>query len=671
MAKLPEPRRLLAWLALGLILLALCTTAIPPIWTHFRTFSWDDAEYLDHALAAYDHLAEYGLLGFPQYIMEQQRGVKPPLYIDTLALVLTLTGRARIVYAVGALSILAAGALALVLYGVFRKALGSRLEALCGTLLVISIPAVSHWAHQAYPDVQLTLLAVLAVALLLWQPVPRWWFAPALGLTMGLGLLAKTTFPVFTGLPILFWLAQSWRERRLLGRKLLLLAAAALIAAAVAATWYRHNLASALAYARNSYFQNPGYIPPIPQRIWMWTQFSMDQGVGYVLVALLGLAVVVGLVGLLRRQAGRPRAATLAPIVYYLLAAGPCMAMAMVTPTFAPNNRHILPALLMLAIVAYLLIVHLAARRVALVRWLVVLVALTQFVVARAANVPYPYERHVSGQALARLKQVFPAFHTMPPRYSGSPAVDLVMMAKAAQGLLPAKWYVTGNDGLVNASLLKMLARYYQAPVEFNYLTYFFWPDARCLERMAQTKQFDSVIVIYKHQSSYKDPLFNSLKQYDMVTSHVTNRANRFIPLPDASVVKSDYRLDLYVSDHQGQAGQGLRPLVANFSDAILLTGYQQRDGRLWVKAKKLRNLSYEYKLIVLATDEATKQTQRREQAPSVPWSTLDVGQELTFACALPPAGAAAPRLEVGLASMLDGRPLKLNNGQPSVRLAP
>jgi hypothetical protein len=203
--------------------------------------AWDDSFYLTSSLVMHDALAEGGLPGYVRQFRTIM-GTKPPLIAVLPTPVYLIFGRkprAALLVNLGCLLILFAS-----LYHLGKRH-ASRRAGLIALAVAATMPMFYGLSHWYLVECGLTAIVVMSIALMgEWKDSAGLRRLFLLGITCGLGLLMKFSFPVYVLIPLLYFVI---RERASLGPKTLFAAAAP--AVVLALPWYAFNFRSALATA--------------------------------------------------------------------------------------------------------------------------------------------------------------------------------------------------------------------------------------------------------------------------------------------------------------------------------------------------------------------------------------------------------------------------------------
>ncbi len=234
------------------LLLVLLTAAVgAAAWTREGNLAWDDADYLRRGLVVAREALGGGLLievpaGLYDGFLREQP--KPPLLVCWIALSRILTGpqtdlRPLIVLS----SAIPFGVLALAVWGVARRHAGATASRLSLLALAASPLSLSYGAQvMTETTLSLAVLAVLyATARALVAPRPS--TAAAVGIAIGLAMLAKLTIAMLLPLPALYALARLRRDPRVWDRRVL--AAFAIPVLLIAGPWYARNGREAVQFA--------------------------------------------------------------------------------------------------------------------------------------------------------------------------------------------------------------------------------------------------------------------------------------------------------------------------------------------------------------------------------------------------------------------------------------
>jgi hypothetical protein len=202
---------------------------------------WDMGRHGQNALRVYDQLTN-GALPLAARLTTISEGPDPyypPLYYWLSALPLALFGRSA--DAIASTGVLFAGVLNVSAFGIARRLAGFWAGVLA-CLVASSIPILFDFTHQVMLDFPLTAMVGLTLWLLCERPFDSLWRGALTGLTLGLGLLSKWTFPAFVAISFLYVLVHSVRapvqgaQRR--WHRWAAAALSAAVALAVALPWF-------------------------------------------------------------------------------------------------------------------------------------------------------------------------------------------------------------------------------------------------------------------------------------------------------------------------------------------------------------------------------------------------------------------------------------------------
>lgn len=432
-----------------------------------QILTWDDSEYARSALETVDYLGEYGLLSFPVWLTTGQHYGKPPLFVDTLALVLEFVGRGRLTTALGLLAVIDAALLLLAVYWFLRGVAPPGYRALT-MIAVAGLPCLARWEPAPYSDIQLAILALVTIAMLVKGPRSGW-----LGLVLGLGMLSKATFPALVGLPLLYWLLEEKDERV---ERLYRLLPALLIAAVIAAAWWLPNLAEARAYASLAY----GFKIDVDQRlgptILRWLQTGALEGLSWaVWLALIAALVARG--PFARRE-----------VRYLLLGAAPVLLISLPSP--GTSIRFWEPSCVLIAIAIMLLLqrakpgIVAAAAACLVAQWMFTLAVQTPALAAAM-------QANRTWQQVAPIEPALSALVPIPLTHVNF-VLDRVERCGPAA---PRNWYLSANDGDLNVPRLQLMAKMRRLPQHFDYAQLFAWSEDESRRRLREIEQQEAMLI--------------------------------------------------------------------------------------------------------------------------------------------------------------------------------
>jgi 4-amino-4-deoxy-L-arabinose transferase-like glycosyltransferase len=635
------PRRWQRWI-LALVLASYLTTALFAAHYGYSVFLWDDSEYVAEALDTADHVTSFGLPSWLGYIASAQHYSKPPLYVNLLALFIHLAGRARTPLAVGLLAAVTSALLGVAVFYVVRR-IASYWFAILSMLAIAGLPAVAQWAPAAFPDLQLTLCVVWAIAILLGEAGWFW-----LGLALGLGLLAKTTFPFFVLLPIAYWY---WLRRHESAARTRYLLKAGLVAAVIAAVWYPFNIGEALAYATHAAGGAQHAVLTFRGAMGEWMRISAKEGVGWTMLVLAGVAICF--LPTCKREILRfpgDRAAM------FLLGATPFFLIALTSPW--PNNRHPLPSLVLFAL-TFLVIIFWVAKTSrfggALMAFMII-GALGQWTLAKMAEIPWIAERVRFTNTGVRLAGLQPALSKLQP--SSTDLVEDVMdRAEALGPAAPSRWYLSGNTGYVNVPRLQLAAKVRQLPITFQWADYFDWTDEQIKSRLDSIAD-GSAILLVAHTGAKRERGDFLAQRSPWVQQRLTD----FRSLGEGNAVSIYATRTAY----EGLAA-AVDPVFADYSGHVQITGLKINSRTLLLRVRLVAPLACKYKLLLHAfgADDQMKSWDQKLDPPLCKWQPGDV-RLLKFE--LPEEYLQHPyRLELGFFDEADREhgypPLKLSGG--------
>jgi 4-amino-4-deoxy-L-arabinose transferase-like glycosyltransferase len=197
--------------------------------------SWDDGYYLTKSLELYDTLTDKGVAAYATALLRVMDS-KPPLIAALPTPIYLVAGRHyRAAYAINVLFLAMIFGAA---YGIAATYAGPRAGLIAVTALA-AIPVIYGLSHWYLVECGLTALVCVAIYLMTgWSESSGPGRAGLLGITCGLGLLMKASFPVYVLVPFAYF-AFRWRKTALPKRTLAAFFAAS---ALVAAPWYVVNV---------------------------------------------------------------------------------------------------------------------------------------------------------------------------------------------------------------------------------------------------------------------------------------------------------------------------------------------------------------------------------------------------------------------------------------------
>jgi 4-amino-4-deoxy-L-arabinose transferase-like glycosyltransferase len=647
---MPDPPRSWQRCILALVLASYLTTALFTAHYGYSVFLWDDSEYVAEALDTADHVTSFGLPSWLGYIAGAQHYSKPPLYVNALALFIHLVGRARTPLAVGLLAAVSSALLGIVVFSVLRR-ITSFWFSILSMLAIAGLPAVARWAPAAFPDLQLTLCVVWVIAILLAEA--NWFW---LGLALGLGLLAKITFPFFVLPPMMYWY---WRARHEWAARTRYLLKAGVVAAAIAAVWYPFNIGEALAYATHAAGGSQHAALTFREALSEWMKISAMQGVGLTMLVLLGVAVIA--LPTCRRNTLRfpdGRAAM------FLLGAVPFFLIALTSPW--PNNRHPLPSFVLFALAILVTIFWIAktSRFGGALMALMIIGALCQWTLAKMAEIPWIAERVQFTNTGAKLEWLQPALSELQPA-STDTVEEVLDRAQALGPAAPSRWYLSGNTGYFNVPRLQLAAKVRQLPIAFQWADYFDWTDEQIKSRLDSIANGSAILLVARTSAKRERGDFLVARG-----SWAERRLTDFQSLGEGSMVS------IYASRTAYEAITAtLAPAFADYSGRVQITGLKIGGRALLLRVKLLAPLACKYKLLVHAFG-ADNQMQIWDRSLDPPFCKWQPGDVRLLKFELPEVYLQQPyRLELGFFDEADREhgwpPLKLSGGGNVICIPP
>lgn len=559
------------------------------------SLNYDDSEYVYQAIDTTDRLNQAGLLSWPEIVYSHQHYGKPPLFVNTLAGAIELTGRERVMGGVrltlilSTLSLLAAVAL------VFTRIYGPA-GGLLAVLSTMALPAFISWAPRVVPDIQVAFLAFAAIAVLI--STHRGPLTPVssvlLGMLWGLGMHSKATYPLYALGPLLAWVLYD----RSLSRMLSLVPAIA-VGLLITAIWYLPNFEEAIQYVRGAadFIDDPGMSRR--SRLGQWLTTLTIDGFGWIPGCLVLLAAAIHIFPGWRRTGSQSDAHVLLSLS--LAAAALPMLLVALSSSAPPNTRHPLPSLILVALLAAAILsnhFH-QAKRGLLYRNACISLLLLQAIIFLGAI-------QKSDQPLGAGEPLRYASKLLAPGFIAQQAIDdtLPLLAFSAAtttlGDEPAIVYLAGHDGSLHVPKLNLLAILNNSALRFDYATYFSWTAAECETR---TK---------KLIADGETFLFLENKQAD--ATGASRYFNRHMPLAKALMEKQaadDYSAST-LADNPNRKLQILLPnrrlnlpelpsrqLGVSFADRITVASVARTEGYIVVRLKTTGKIDKNYKLML------------------------------------------------------------------------
>jgi Dolichyl-phosphate-mannose-protein mannosyltransferase len=634
------PRRSQRWI-LALILASYLTTALFASHYGYAAFLWDESEYVAEALDTADHVMAFGLPSWLGYIASAQHYAKPPLYVNTLALSIHLVGRTRTPLAVGLLAAVSSALLGFAVFSILRR-ITSFWFAILSMLAIAGLPAVARWAPGAFPDLQLTFCVVWVIAIL--QAEANWFW---LGLALGLGLLAKITFPFFLLLPIAYWL---WKRRHEWKVRTQSLLKAGLVAAVIAGVWYPFNIGEALGFARYAARSAPHKLTFLGT-IAEWMTISAREGIGLTTLVLMATALLF-LPTCRRKTLPFPTDR----VAIFLLGGIPFFLVALASRW--PNSRHPLPSFVLFAL-AFLVTtfwITKTSRAGHVLTTLVIVGVLGQWTLAKIAEIPWIAERVQFTDIGSTLSQLQPALKELQPA-STNAVQEVLDRAEAWGPAAPSRWYLSGNSGYFNVPRLQLAAKVRQVPIAFQWADYFDWTNEQIKSRLDSIVNGSAILMVV-HTGDDRE-------RGDFLASRgagVRERLKDFRSLGEGS------KVSIYATRTAYQAlAAAVDPAFADYSGRVQISGLKINGRTLLLRVKLLAPLPCKYKLLLHAFG-ADEQVQSWDQNLDPPLCKWQPGEVRLLKFELPEAYLQRPyRLELGFFDEWDSAhgwpPLKLTGG--------
>jgi len=642
-----QPRWVLPVVAL-LIALASISSGIQAAVRGVDRLTWDECEYIEYTLRTYDQLEMRGLIAWPLVVATDQHHVKPTLLVNALIPAIWLSGRDNLGVALGLFFGLTVAGL-LVAVAAMARVLYSPRSMLPAVLAVGAMPAVGYFSRSVYPTVPLCFLTLAAIGVLLWpgnRATAR--RAVLFGFVIGLGMMAKTTFPVLVVGPITLWFFNERRASSMRAR-LGFLALAAVVAAVVVAPWYLDNWRGALDHATMSYgWTNQGPQPPL-EILRDWGETLVIRGFGVTTFSLVVTAAVLWW-SCRRKPSGDHRypPATFA----LLLSAGPLLAVAMTSVNVM--DRLVLPALACLVFAAAAALGRLEMPTVGrVVRVVVLSGAALQFTVVQLGWLARPGadEPRILRKA-ERILDPFAGWLLRPVDHRPAEDVLTVLEKLARESEYPRCLLLTDFVEL-NVFRLRMVNQILRAPFLFGWGSYFSWPAEQVPKAIRGAGKTPTILVWYR-------PLVGPFHRGDTLNRHairardaVRDEASGFELLRHIRADDESYEIEIYQSStgFSTSAFSTILPVEAEFGGRIRMEQIAVGEGRVSITCVCLARVERNFNLLIHAseggmTNAPVESWDRAIKPPTTMWRPGDRFQlEYTLRKARPGVNY---RLEIG-----------------------
>jgi len=563
------------------------------------SLAWDTGEYVIEGLDTVDRLEAASLTAWPGIVRHHQGYAKPPLLVNVLAGWLWLVGPTRLDAAIAGnalVTTLVLFAVALLWAG---RAAGGH-AALLAALAVGAMPILGRTAAEVFPEPLILALATAAVAVLLW-PDRRWplWRVALLGAVIGLGMLAKASFPALVTGPFLVWLAAGRTfDAPPAPRRIGILAAATAAGLALASIWYSTNWREAIDYVRSAHAFNlhPDWTRAQVLSQWVDSLVRETFGIAGVVLVLAALAALP--LGRLDRR----RLSALA-----MMSGGlPMLVIGLSSPNVA--SRLQLPAAGLLVIGAAMLVPSPAGTLRSRLVWSAVLVAVgLQWTAVQVAPVwrsfspagRIPFER-----ACAKLDPYGRSRGRSCPDTRPAEAVVAAMGGLADQGLWPSCRLVTNHREL-NVAALEVTAASRGLRVRFSWATYFTWDEAKRASVLDDLRHTPTVLVALfpGPRLGATDPTLNC--HVDEVLDFVRTRSNGFSVWRRIAPEDGAFTLFL-MRNFDPETLPPSRPLAAELGGMLQIRGFAADARGLLVDFWCLERTGHDLAVAIRGTPAAT-----------------------------------------------------------------
>ncbi len=484
------------------LLLAACLffPATTLVWLFIDRSSpnWDDAWYLTNSLQMFDKLVDHGVLGYAKGFLSVL-GFKAPLITALPTPFYLIFGRHW--HAAFLVNVVSMIVLFVAVYSIGNK-LGNSRVGLLAVFIVGTMPllyGLSRWFLVEY-----TLTAVVATTIaiiVLSDNLEGTWSLLCCGVTIGIGLLLKASFPLYVAAPLAYAFIKgrrSWRAWLMLGAPI------AMLALPWYAVNYRATLANALdaAYGTSAIIQGTGPIFALSSiTSYLWILARKGPSEYYVAIALIATAFAFARRGTKtdRRHAWLLVALWLAPFLVFLLGGN-------------KDVRYVAPLLPAFALATSLAI----EAAMESVRWRA---ALTCFVLVypllamTSVSFGLPYRSTGLGYAHLYSRRGWPQ----------SPILILIAQQAPVRPGERIRLLIASDRGMFNANNFELAAVGGRLPFDVSTLAY--EKDLAAVVNAVDSASF----IVYKEGGEPESPFFGRF--YSDMVEHVRHDA-RFTEIP-------------------------------------------------------------------------------------------------------------------------------------------
>jgi 4-amino-4-deoxy-L-arabinose transferase-like glycosyltransferase len=643
---------------------------LPTAFWKTASLNYDDAEYAYQAIDTVERLHRGGLLSWPRIVYVDQHYGKPPLFVNSIAASIELTGRDRSIEGIQ-LAVATSNFALLAAAGIFFARRYGTAGGLLAALMVAALPAFVSWAPRVVPDIQVSFLAFAAAAILVANPrnaLPTG-ACIALGVIWGLGMHSKATYPLYAAGPVLLWLVHATSARRIFS-----LLVAALIALALTAVWYLSNFEEAIKYVRGAvdFVDDPD--TSRVARFGHWLHTLTLGGFGWLPGVLVLLACVIHVRGRARAVASPDHDLLVRSLFFAALP----MLLLSLTSTAPPNTRHPLPSLILVSLAATAILMNhwrnvQPAQRLRPWFAIALLAAQAGVFMTDITRAERPAAEREELQRIGRL---------LAPGLSIQRAIDDTVPLHAFKtiesklGSTPATVYLAGHDGSLHVPKLNLLAIMDNRALRFDYATYFSWSHEQGRARLQQIVDNGEPILLLENK------LADATSASRYFNRHQSLAVGTLSPLIGSRysslmlVDNAERRLQLLIPHHlTGAEGRPLRSIDASFANALTVVGIALEDDQLVIRLRATARIDKNYKLMIHAaqTDNPLATT-ALDQYVAPPLTTWLPGSQRDIRVRLPAGLEKRPlRIKIGFFDEADAANnwprLRTQDGQDAIEV--
>jgi hypothetical protein len=501
--------------------------------------NYDDSEYIINAIDTQERLDSYGLIKWPKVVFQNQHYGKPPLLVNSIAGAIEVTGSSNPLAGARWALMINTFILMLAVFAMMWIAIGPAIAAF-SCFVVFSVPSVATWSTKTYPEIQMVAIIVcfLSTLMVIDQKGISKFRKILLGIFFGLGMLSKSTFPLFLICPVIFWMLRGgpiWVRLRQIFPSFL-------IGGVLASVWYVPNFHEAIIYVMNaaSFVDDPDILRS--ERFFSWLKVLFVNSIGYIwLIAFLFL-IVSSFMGHVFKRTKKSEVITLVTIL--ISAALPMLFLALISNAPA-NTRHPLPAILLLVLAIGIILFEM--RQVSGYFGLFSKLLIVA-VVFQALGFGYLINGATSFQQTSSILKCFNFFN---PGFEIPQRIDDHLAKKALAAVIEDNKtvkavYLAGHNGSFHVPKLNLLAKLEKSPVRFDYGTYFSWDDDRVKKTLNDLLKNRSIILFYRDKNFSKNGVSRYFYRHQLNSSGLLEDAKKKNYSLELVEDTDDYQLLLY-----------------------------------------------------------------------------------------------------------------------------